>query len=140
MIVLKKIILIDDDEDDRAIFIEALNEAEPECEVITASNGKAGLSLLQEVSNYKPDILFLDLNMPIMNGIQCLVEIRKINSLSMMPVVIYTTSWNVENKVDIELFKPVYILLKPAIFRDIVHAIKGLKNHNWKQDYSFKLL
>jgi len=85
-------LLADDDEDDRQFFLEALRSIDPGIECITAKNGKEALTLLQNDFFAAPDFVFLDLNMPMMNGIKCLEEIKKIPALAELRVVLYSTT------------------------------------------------
>lgn len=84
----------DDDEDDRMFFEEAIQEIFPELKMKLFSNGKLLLNYI--VSNFSADMLpkliFLDLNMPVMNGIECLSELKKNIISKKIPVVIYSTS------------------------------------------------
>ena len=92
-----KILLIDDDADDQFIFKDALTEIAAGIECVTANNGLEALDYLKTtVPN--PSLIFLDLNMPFMNGFECLERIKKENLLKEIPVVIFTTSDNPVDK------------------------------------------
>ncbi len=84
---MKKIFLIDDDEDDQFMFKEVIESINPTLQCETATNGKIALDKLK-VSASLPDIIFLDLNMPVMNGFDFLIQIKKENQLNEIPVVI----------------------------------------------------
>jgi len=85
--------LIDDDLDDLMLFKDAINEIDASIRVETATNGVEGLKKLSggELIG-EPDYIFIDLNMPLMNGIQCLQEIKKMPAHSHIPIIIYSTS------------------------------------------------
>jgi CheY-like chemotaxis protein len=83
--------LIDDDEDDRDIFLSVLTEIAPNVECLVGTNGHDGLTRLRNFSDL-PKLIFLDLNMPLMDGKQFLIEIKKTDSLKNIPVVILSTS------------------------------------------------
>jgi CheY-like chemotaxis protein len=83
--------LIDDDIDDQEIFALALKQVGMHFTCLTASNGYEALEKLN-TEQVSPDYIFLDLNMPRMNGKECLSEIRKIKHLNHIPLVIYSTS------------------------------------------------
>ena len=91
MIVNKKIFLVDDDEDDQLFFIDALNEIDPNIQCSVAKNGKEAIKILKDL-NVFPDVIFLDLNMPFMNGFECLRVLKTEIKLSIIPIVIFTTS------------------------------------------------
>ncbi|WP_276166473.1 response regulator [Zobellia alginiliquefaciens] len=84
----------DDDEDDRMFFEEAMQEIFPNIKMNLFPNGKSLLTFI--VSNLSagilPRLIFLDLNMPVMNGIECLSELKKNKILTEIPVIIYSTS------------------------------------------------
>lgn len=84
--------LADDDPDDTLLFEEIVGDCPLPIRLETASDGKEALMMLQEMEGPLPDVLFLDLNMPRMDGKECLREIRSDILLSNIPVVIYTTS------------------------------------------------
>jgi CheY-like chemotaxis protein len=87
----KTCLLVDDDEDDKEIFCLALAKVDPAIECTTASDGLEALSILKNRS-FVPSYIFLDLNMPRMDGKECLKEIRKQSHLQDIPVIIFSTS------------------------------------------------
>lgn len=87
--LLLHILLADDDPEDIELFEEALREISTDAILTTTSNGARILAMLRQVT---PDIIFLDINMPGMNGLDCLRGIREIPSLRKVPVVIYSTA------------------------------------------------
>jgi len=91
MALTKNIFLVDDDMDDQLFFTEALNEIDSSINCTIANNGKQALELLKNV-NQLPELLFLDLNMPFMNGYECLSQLKNETRLSKIPIVIFTTS------------------------------------------------
>lgn len=86
--------LIDDDADDRDIFLMALNEVSPTIKFDYAINGKDGISKLKTMTENLPDYVFLDLNMQVMDGRECLSELKKIAKVADVPVIIYSTTLN----------------------------------------------
>jgi len=85
--------LADDDDDDQDIFIKVMAEASAEILVSTAKNGKEVLTMLNGAETL-PDLIFLDLNMPVMGGLACLKEIRANYRYNSILVFIYSTSYN----------------------------------------------
>ena len=84
----KQVLLIDDDYDEQDIFKEAIIIAEISFNCICASAAAEGIKLIEKLL---PDIIFLDVNMPGMNGLECLREIKKRESVRDIPVIIYST-------------------------------------------------
>ena len=82
--------LIDDDEDDREIFLSVIQNILPNATYTIAMNGQDALSKLS--GNLMPHVIFLDLNMPLMNGRQFLAARRSNVILNSIPVVILSTS------------------------------------------------
>jgi DNA-binding response OmpR family regulator len=84
--------VVDDDADDRYIFIMALRCIRYKTKCITAKSGEDALELLRKNEEFTPDFIFLDINMPRVDGKECLVEIRKIERLKKVPIYMYSTS------------------------------------------------
>lgn len=87
----KSVMLIDDDPDDFEIFSMALKEAYPSIECRYFSSAKNALQQLTDCADCPPDFTFLDLNMPGMNGLQFLEQMRG-TSIAKLPVIVYSTS------------------------------------------------
>lgn len=85
-------LLADDDADDKTLFCEALAEIDPTIVCHTAADGKEALAILSEGQAKKPDIIFLDINMPVMDGWQCLGKLKADARHSNIPVIMYSTS------------------------------------------------
>lgn len=85
----KVVLLIDDDLEEHDIFRLALNEFNADIDFISATSGKYALRLLKDAS---PDWIFLDINMPGMNGIDTLAEIKKLETVKDIPVFMFSTS------------------------------------------------
>ena len=86
----KNILVADDDEDDLELFKEAIAEVCPLIQLHQAKDGTSLMKILEEIA--PPDILFLDLNMPRMDGKACLVELRKNVQLNDTKIFILSTS------------------------------------------------
>lgn len=82
----KSILLIEDDEDDQGFFLEAISAIENTRLYDIAKNGKEAINKLKN-SALLPDIIFTDINMPIMDGIECFLEIIKNPRTKNIPVV-----------------------------------------------------
>lgn len=86
------VLLADDDADDRLFFKEAMEEINIDTMVSIVNDGNELIDYLNRPDNYLPDILFLDINMPGKNGLECLRELRDDTRFSEILIVIYSTS------------------------------------------------
>lgn len=84
-----QVLLIDDDTDEHELFSEQLTEYDKNFEVISAYNGLQAFRILEKISPY---CIFLDINMPIMNGLQVLKKLKGDERLKDIPVYVYSTS------------------------------------------------
>ena len=82
--------LVDDDFDDKDFFEMALGQINKEFNVYFAENGRKGLNLLATLQP-KPDVIFVDLNMPLIGGLEFLAELKQTENKD-IPVIIYSTS------------------------------------------------
>ena len=89
---MKQILLIDDDRDDAELFKEALSEINASIGFEHYEDSKQGLENLLTQETNLPDLIFLDINMPIVSGWQCLAEFKKSEHLKNIPVIMFTTS------------------------------------------------
>ena len=88
------LLLADDDVDDCILFKEALEDLGLTSNLITVNNGVELMKLLTADTDNLPDVLFLDLNMPLKTGNECLVEIKRNKELKDLPVVVFSTSFD----------------------------------------------
>jgi CheY-like chemotaxis protein len=139
MIKSKTILIIDDDDDDRSLFLDALKEVNDTVKCLSASNGQDGLNILKNMKGVLPDLIFLDLNMPCLNGKQCLAEIKNNSDFAHIPVIIYSTTKRFEDVEETKKLGAAYFLTKPALFDGICNAIKMLLEVEW-ENKSSKLL
>jgi CheY-like chemotaxis protein len=87
------ILYADDDKEDYDFLCEALNNIDPSISCIPACDGREALDLLKE-NEKLPDFIFLDINMPVMDGKKCLIELKKNNRFKDIPVIMYSTTNN----------------------------------------------
>ena len=130
---MNKIFLIDDDEDDQFMFKEVIESINPTLQCETATNGKIALDKLK-VSAYLPDIIFLDLNMPVMNGLEFLIQIKKEKVLSKIPVCIFTTSSILRDKELIKEFGAQFFLTKPNDFQVLRKKLQQILSADFSTD------
>jgi CheY-like chemotaxis protein len=116
-------LLIDDDMDDHEIFSLALQELDVDVKLTSVYNAHQALSLLKS-GNYFPDYIFLDLNMPRVNGKQCLVEIKSYPKNKSIPVVIYSTSSEIRDLVEVQRLGAEAYIVKSSSIKDLVAALR----------------
>lgn len=125
------IFIIDDDEDDIHFFIDAVKEVDKSVECIGSNNPLDALNLLKKQDSYRPDYIFLDLNMPRMNGKKCLSELKKIDTLYPIPVFILSTS-NTEDVKELKQLGAAHYFVKPCRFKDMLHMIEDVLANKWQ--------
>lgn len=109
----KCIMIVDDDADDRELFVKAVKEFDPYIECITARDGRYALDLLHDPVSELPNLIFLDLRMPRFNGKKCLYELKKDERLKHIPVIIYTTSKELDESKELKEMGAVHFMSKP---------------------------
>lgn len=124
---LTVILLAEDDEDDIFLFKETLENIK-DIEIKVVANGLEALSSLDKLP--EADIIFLDVNMPLMDGIECLIEIRNVHIG--VPVIILTTS---SSEVLINQAKTLGasgFICKPSSVKRYKAIMKEVLSLNWK--------
>jgi CheY-like chemotaxis protein len=122
-------LLVDDDEDDKEIFCLALQNIDPSIDCRTASDGLEALSILKDGS-FVPDFIFLDLNMPVMNGKECLKEIRKQNHLHDTPVIIFSTSSAERDREETKALGASAFITKPPLVSTLAKKLSDIFNNH----------
>jgi len=89
---MKQVLLIDDDRDDAELFKEALSVINSSIGFEHYEDSRQGLQNLLQKQSDLPDLIFLDINMPIVSGWQCLTEFKNAEHLKHIPVIMFTTS------------------------------------------------
>ncbi len=128
------VLLIDDDNDDVELFTEAIHQLSPDITCWSAKDGAHALQMLNGELVVLPDYIFLDVNMPIMGGQECLSEIKSNPRLRNIPVFMYSTT---SNDREIEKMKAIGakdFVVKPPNFNHLVALLKSvlLKGHTVK--------
>jgi len=131
-ILPKTILIVDDDADDIELFCLAVGEIDDAIKCIHARTGEEALQLLRKNLLRKPDYIFLDLNMPRMNGKQCLGMIKKDPEFSEIPVIIYSTSKLPEDYKETKSLGAVHFLTKPSRHADLKKAISYVLEEKWE--------
>jgi CheY-like chemotaxis protein len=127
------IMIIDDDADDRSMFAEALMEINVAVHLLPMDSCEKAIDYFNNKCAAIPDFIFLDINMPTMNGWQCLDQIRNMAKTQHIPVVIYTTSQSEENYEKIKNMEAMYFLSKPSKFKELIGALTLVMDREWEK-------
>lgn len=117
------LLLVDDDPDDQEFFKLALKAVRKEVRFAAVDNGQEALDQLTR-RQCTPDLIFLDMNMPMMNGLTFLKKIKEITTLKHIPVIIYSTS-NESHEIDTaKSMGAVDYVIKPSRFVQLCQVLK----------------
>lgn len=135
----KHILLIEDDKNDIELMLLALAECNLDKETVVINNGIEALDYLycrgafSERKNGNPALIFLDLNMPLMGGIEVLNEIKTNKKLKNIPIIILSVTQNAET---IKACRAIGIndyVVKPINFKKFISVVKELGSF-WMRD------
>jgi CheY-like chemotaxis protein len=119
------ILLADDDTDDCELFESALKELPVATDLTIVNNGQQLMDLLNNIQRL-PDLLLLDINMPLKNGIQCLIEIRQIPKLQDLCVVIFSTTIAKHTLNTLYDYGVQYYLRKPDLYSKLKESLEKI--------------
>ena len=126
------ITLADDDEDDRLFFTDAFDELKINTVVNTVNNGRELINFLNHEETVLPNIIFLDLNMPILNGIEALKEIKQNDKFKDIAIAIYSTSSSEEDVENTFVLGANIYIKKPSNFNDLKKILSDVVTLNWQ--------
>lgn len=132
--VFKNIWLADDDKDDCEVFQDVLKQILPSASLTIIPNGEELMNILTTAR--KPDILFLDLNMPCKDGLDCLVEIRAQRHFSRLPIVVFSSSTQPRQIEASYGYGANLYYSKPTSFKKLIEGLGALFNMNWDDPYT----
>ena len=120
------ILVVEDDQVDTMTVIRALNEIQVTNPLVHVENGEEALDYMRDPKTEKPCIILLDLNMPIMNGIEFLQAVKNDRQLKRIPVVVLTTSEEQQDKLNSFDLGIVGYMSKPVDYRQFVDVIRSI--------------
>lgn len=126
------IILADDDEDDRLFFTDAFDELKMKTKVQTYNDGVELMNYLMTENAVLPHVLFLDLNMPKKNGIECLHEIKADKRFNDIAIAIYSTSSSEEHIEETFVNGANIYIKKPNDFNTLKKVLSDVVTINWQ--------
>ena len=127
-----QVLLADDDDDDRLLFLDVLKELSVPVNLSVAANGEIAMHLLAK--SPLPNLVFLDLNMPLKNGFECLEEIRADARMSDLPVIIFSTS-SQPSAIDQVYRRGAQLYIrKPNDFTQLKKVINHVITRRWEKE------
>ena len=126
------ICLADDDEDDRLFFTDAFDELKINTKVSTFNDGVELMNYLNNDDSILPNVLFLDLNMPKKNGVECLLEIKQNEKLNDIAISIYSTSSSEEHIEETFVNGANIYIKKPNDFEKLKKILSEVVTINWQ--------
>ena len=125
---IKTIFLADDNTQDCLSFEKAIVDIDVHLKLTTVTNGE---ELLRLLSNYTPDLLFLDLEMPYKNGFQCLQILRENKAYERLPIVVFSVT-NRTNNIQVAYgFGANLFFIKPKDYSELVYSLKNILEMDW---------
>ena len=130
---MMNVFLADDDSDDVELFQEALEEICISCRLTSSKDGIDLLNKLSSTEGSLPEVMFIDVNMPMMNGLECLEQIKSQDGLKNIPVIILTTSISpITVERAYELGANMFVE-KPTDFKELKSMILKVMKKDWSK-------
>lgn len=123
------ILLVEDDVVDQMSVQRSFKDLKIVHRLGIKENGVEALEHLRDKSAARPFLILLDLNMPKMNGLEFLRELRKDEELKMLPVVVLTSSKEERDKVESFGLNVAGYMIKPVDYRDFVEVIRTIDRY-----------
>ena len=131
MLLYNAVLLIDDDEEDQEIFIDALRVVDPQLHCSVAHDGEEALEMLDGGALLKPDLIFIDMNMPKLNGKQVLQALKDSKALRDVPVVMYSTFFGPKDIDEINTLGAAHHMVKATRFDELCTSLSTILTTRW---------
>jgi CheY-like chemotaxis protein len=125
----KPLMVVEDDQVDVMTIRRALKEIAVVNQIIQLENGEEALTYLRDPKKEKPCLILLDLNMPIMNGVEFLQAVKGDDHLKRLPVVVLTTSEEQQDKVNSFNLGVAGYMAKPVDYRQFVEVMRSIDRY-----------
>ena len=122
----RPILLVEDDQVDKMTVVRALKEIHVTNPLVHRENGEEAVHYLQDPASEKPCIILLDLNMPIMNGLEFLKAVKNDDKLKGIPIVVLTTSEEQQDKINSFDLGVAGYMAKPVDYRQFVEVMRSI--------------
>ena len=126
---LKPVLLVEDDCLDAMIVKRSLNDLGAKVNLVHCTNGEEALEYLRNTDNEMPCIIFLDWNMPKMNGLEFLKIIKADNRLKTLPVIVFTTSRHEPDIIESFELSVAGYMVKPSDYEQFLNSMKTVNSY-----------
>lgn len=127
-----RIVNVDDDDDDREMFCTAVRNIDPAIQCIELESGEEAIKYFGN-GHFSPEFIFVDINMPRMNGYECVKEIHQYPNLKNTTIVMYSSSFNPQDQIDFGVLGIKY-LLKTSDLTSLAKSIRILIETKFLED------
>lgn len=118
--------LIDDDTDDQEIFCTAIAHVDNSIRCVCASNCMEAIEMINADESFLPHCIFIDMNMPMLNGTECLKAIKKIARVEHIPVFMYSTFAAPEAISETRQLGAIDFIVKPTTISSLTETLKHI--------------
>lgn len=126
---MKQVMLIDDDIDDAELFKEALSEINSSIVLVYHQDSRTALKQLLDSHRDLPELIFLDINMPVVSGWQCLTEFKNSEHLKDIAVIMFTTSSQSREKEIAKELGAQGFITKPSDYETLKKLLSSVINN-----------
>jgi CheY-like chemotaxis protein len=130
---IHKVLLIDDDADDCYVFSLLIKEVNPQLQIVTCHQCEDAIGCLQ---NTVPDLVFLDIHFPRMNGYDCIQMIRDHNAFKHLPIIMYSSVVRANEISCCYGLGANLFLIKPDDHNELKDSLKKILGLNWNDTRS----
>jgi len=123
------LLLVEDDLVDVMTIRRALKEIHVSNPLVHRENGEEALAYLRDERNERPCIILLDLNMPVMNGLEFLQAVKRDDTLRRFPIIVLTTSEEQQDKVSSFNLGVAGYMAKPVDYRQFVEVMRSIDRY-----------
>ena len=116
--------LAEDDDEDIDFFTDIISDISPSTKISVANNGIKFMTLLEDAEEL-PDVIFLDLNMPLKTGFECLKEIKSSEKWKLIKTIILSTSSHPDQIKDVYAMGADLYLLKPNSYSEFKTSLSN---------------
>ncbi|WP_165939989.1 response regulator [Dyadobacter psychrotolerans] len=131
------ILLAEDDEDDVFLFKHALSEIKTAVSLKVVADGSDVIDCL--CGDFIPDLIFLDINMPKLNGIECLQQIKSLPALSRIPVIFLSTNSGLKIISEVKDSGAKGYISKPNSIEMLIQVLESVLKIDWDKNEDFFL-